>query len=296
MGEGIRSSVPRGALGLAAAIAAFFAFGSPANARIDVGQLVDPTSSACSQNNTWLQTVSPNNRYVVPEAGVITQWSFQGGTFVPTQMRLKVGRPVSGNDYSIVGQSGFEAPAASSVNTYSTAVRVAAGDIIGFYFIGSNFVDCALPGAPGHQDSLANGDIQPGSSATFTPEGGQLDIAAVLEPDCDSDGQGDETQDQDLTSCPPAPETTITKGPKDKIKTKKKRAKATFEFTANEPGASFECSLDGAPFAACTSPVTVKVKKGKHTFDVRAKDAGSNVEGTPASDSWKVKRKKKKKK
>jgi hypothetical protein len=291
MGIGMGLSKRTPLLAIAALTMAFFAFGSTASARIDVGQLVDPTSSACSQNNTWLQTVSPNNRYVVPEAGVITQWSFQGGAFVPTQMRLKVGRPAGGNDYSIVGQSGFEVPVANSVNTFNTAVPVAAGDILGFYFVGSNFVDCSLPGAPGYQDSFANGDIQPGSSATFTAENGQLDIAAVLEPDCDSDGQGDETQDQNLSPCPPAPETTITKQPKDK--TKKKTA--TFEFTANEPGATFECSLDGKVFAACTSPATFKVKKGKHTFQVRAKDAGNNVDGTPASDSWKVKKKKKKK-
>ena len=37
------------------------------------------------------------------------------------------------------------------------------------------------------------------------------------------------------------PETTITKGPKNKTKKKK----ATFAFTATEPGSSFQCSLDG---------------------------------------------------
>jgi Tol biopolymer transport system component len=86
------------------------------------------------------------------------------------------------------------------------------------------------------------------------------------------------------------PETTITKHPKDK--TKKKQA--TFEFTSTEPGSTFECSLDGAPFAPCTSPETVKVKKGKHSFEVRARDAAGNVDGSPAGDSWKVKKKKKK--
>jgi hypothetical protein len=83
------------------------------------------------------------------------------------------------------------------------------------------------------------------------------------------------------------PDTTITKHPKDK--TKKKTA--TFEFTSNEPGSSFECSLDGAAFAPCTSPDALKVKKGKHSFDVRAKDAAGNVDGSPASDTWKVKKK-----
>jgi len=32
----------------------------------------------------------------------------------------------------------------------------------------------------------------------------------------------------------------------------------------------------------------------EHTFEVRAKDAGNNVEGSPASDGWKVKKTRKK--
>jgi hypothetical protein len=39
----------------------------------------------------------------------------------------------------------------------------------------------------------------------------------------------------------------------------------------------------------------VKVKKGRHTFSVRATDQDGNVDGSPATDNWKVKKKKKKK-
>jgi hypothetical protein len=86
-----------------------------------------------------------------------------------------------------------------------------------------------------------------------------------------------------------APETRIAKGPKDKTR----RKRATFEFTATDTRvvAGFECSLDGAAFAACTSPHTVKVKKGKHSFAVRAVDAAGNVDGSPATFDWKRKRK-----
>jgi hypothetical protein len=265
-----------------------------ASAASDVGQVVNPEMSACSQNNTWLQVSSPNNKYVVPARGVITSWSFGAGSIVPSSMKLKIGRPVGGNDYTIVGESTSQAPVANTLNTYETRISVEQGDIVGFYHVGNNFARCALPQpAPaGYVSMFTNGDIAPGATATFgTPESSQLDISATLEPDCDSDGFGDETQDTDLNACPPAPDTTITKRPKDK--TKKKTA--TFEFTASEPGATFECSLDGGPFAACSSPDTIKVKKGKHHFEVRAKDAGNNVDATPASDDWKVKKKKKKK-
>ena len=88
-----------------------------------------------------------------------------------------------------------------------------------------------------------------------------------------------------------SPETTITKGPK----AKSKKKKATFEFTGTDARAvaSFECSLNGAPFTSCTSPLSVKGKKGKNAFSVRTKDAAGNVDATPATFDWKVKKKKK---
>jgi hypothetical protein len=64
---------------------------------------------------------------------------------------------------------------------------------------------------------------------------------------------------------------------------------------SSEPGSSLECSLDGAPFEACTSPLTEKVKakpKAKeHELLARATDAAGNVDPTPAIDEFKVKRK-----
>jgi hypothetical protein len=86
------------------------------------------------------------------------------------------------------------------------------------------------------------------------------------------------------------PDTTITGGPKDKTGSRS----ATFAFSSSEPGSSFQCAVDGQALRVpCTSPYTVKVKKGKHTFRVRATDPAGNVDATPATDSWKVKKKKK---
>ena len=73
----------------------------------------------------------------------------------------------------------------------------------------------------------------------------------------------------------PEPSTTATSG--------------TFTFTSNEPGATFNCSLDTAPFASCTSPVTVTgLALGNHTFRVRARDAAGNVESPGSTYSWTV--------
>jgi MYXO-CTERM domain-containing protein len=63
---------------------------------------------------------------------------------------------------------------------------------------------------------------------------------------------------------------------------------ATFTFISNVAGATFECSLDESAFSACTSPTTRTLALGQHTFKVRAKDAGGNVDPTPASHTWTI--------
>jgi hypothetical protein len=62
---------------------------------------------------------------------------------------------------------------------------------------------------------------------------------------------------------------------------------AGIAFTANEP-AAFQCSLDGAAFATCQSPVTYSgLAEGAHTFRVFAADGSSNV-GPTATRAWTV--------
>ncbi|HYU61684.1 MAG TPA: hypothetical protein VEK39_13065 [Solirubrobacterales bacterium] len=263
---------------------------APASAATQIGETVPPTP--CDGGFTYFQTGAPpaSRQYAAPSAGVITSWSFQADPSAATTLKLKVGRRVgTSQQFLIVGESPVKTADAGSFNTYTDVrIPVLAGDAIGVFLAANE--PCARA-IGGYSYAYTSGDAPPGTTPTFFEiEGFQFDVSAILESDCDSDGFGDETQDPNLAPCPPAPETTITKGPKDR--TKKKHA--TFEFTANEPGASFECSLDGRAFAPCTSPHAVKVRKGKHTFAVRATDAGNNVEGSPASDDWKVKKKKKK--
>jgi hypothetical protein len=83
-----------------------------------------------------------------------------------------------------------------------------------------------------------------------------------------------------------APDTTITStGPASPTN----QTSATFTFTSGEQGSTFECSLDGAAFAACTSPKGYSgLPGGTRTFLVRAKDSVGNIDVTPASRTWTI--------
>ena len=81
-----------------------------------------------------------------------------------------------------------------------------------------------------------------------------------------------------------APNTTIDTGPGDVTND----ATPSFTFSADEAG-TFECRIDAADFAACTSPLTTPaLPDGEHTFQVRALDDQGNTDGTPASRTFTV--------
>ena len=83
------------------------------------------------------------------------------------------------------------------------------------------------------------------------------------------------------------PDTTIIAGPIGATAD----ASATFSFLSPDagPGATFECSLDGRAFDACGSPATYgNLAMGVHTFAVRVRDSGGNLDPTPATRTWTV--------
>src|SRR5215204_6581394 len=89
-------------------------------------------------------------------------------------------------------------------------------------------------------------------------------------------------------------ETTITQAPRRPVFAGRA---ATFKFTANQPGATFECALRleqrgdrpdlVKPFRPCTSPLSVRSAPGKHVFKVRA-TVGGVTDATPARATWRT--------
>jgi hypothetical protein len=79
-----------------------------------------------------------------------------------------------------------------------------------------------------------------------------------------------------------APETTIRVKPPAITNNKT----ATFSFSANERGSTFECNLNGVTLGTCASPQTFPVQAGNHIFEVRATDPAGNIDLIPASYNW----------
>lgn len=138
--------------------------------------------------------------------------------------------------------------------------------------------------------SLDSGLTYPHQLAASTPNDGSHDVtlpetaAAAARIKVDAVGNvffALSEADFELVEDTGLPVVAIDSGPSGQIGSRT----PTFTFSS-EPGATFECRVDGAPFAACTSPHTIAaVSAGAHVFRVRAIDEELNV-GLPASRSF----------
>jgi hypothetical protein len=295
-GAGKITEAGMGKLRWAALVGAAVSFGitGPAQAATTIGETFAPTQG-CAGPITFLQTSpSTNVHYVAPSAGVITSWSYQAADVVHP-IRFKVARPASVESFTTIAQSELVTPNPSSLNTYPARLPVVAGDVIGLFFSAVEMPCAALPS--GALMSCTNGDPPPGVTSTYySEETGQLDLSARLEADADSDGFGDETQDQCPSSAASqgdcrAPETTITNDVK-----RSDTGKAKFRFRSDEANSTFECKLKGPDlkrklrqFRDCDSPRKYKnLDEGRFKFKVRAVDPAGNVDPTPDKDRFRV--------
>ena len=181
--------------------------------------------------------------------------------------------PASGADENLPEISGT-APAGSTVSLFTTA-------------------DCSgAAAATGSAATFASAGL-----AVAVPDNSTTTLYASATSALDSDGaSGCSPGFTYVEATPPpagpgdaAPETAITK-----LLKKTTDRTPTYRFTSSEQG-SFQCKVDKGAFAACSSPFTLKkLKPGKHTFSVRAIDGAGNVDQSPASDGFKVKKKPKK--
>ena len=208
----IASALAVAGLGLAAPVGA--------SAATTLGETFPPAAdlSCGGPNYEVVQTQrASGTSYAAPSPGVLTSWSFEASSIGPTTLTLRVFHPtgtpqqfvpiVEGGPQQTIGTS-------SGLHTFTTQIPVETGDLIGIH---STNGPCAT-------NTLASGDVYDAHLGTPNPfgtpaiysEGSGLifDISAKLEPDCDKDGLGDETQDSDVTAaCPTPPSPPGTTGP-----------------------------------------------------------------------------------
>jgi hypothetical protein len=170
-----------------------------------------------------------------PGGGVITSWR-AGGLDGDRNLALRVftGDP-TGTSFTPVAESPTETFPGGMNQSFPTRISVSGGELLGIDIpAGPNVNGCVYVGAgSGNTWSSADSVMPVGQTETHTaiPDG-RLNVSAVLEPDADHDGFGDETQDQCPTdasiqgACPvtpvtPAPPVTTVKKKKCKKHNKK---------------------------------------------------------------------------
>ena len=165
------------------------------------------------------------------------------------------------------------APAAPAINTGPPAQTNSGSASITFSGEAGGFFECSLDGAsfffcssPRNLTGLEDGDHELRIR--------QTDTAGNTGPASSRSWNVDATPPEapNLTGGPPV----LTNS-----------ASASFSFTG-EPGGSFECSLDGAGFSACSSPVNLNgISEGEHHFSTRQLDDLGNT-GQPTTRNWTV--------
>ena len=206
-------------LAFVVAAAALMVAPSGASAATTIGETFEPTTLCDGAMLTRLQSVSPGGQYSAPSDGVITRWSFEAGAD-PPDLRFKAARAAPGADlttsadFTIVGESLLETDLDDNeLNSFFTRIPVLAGDVIGFFNATISSGDGCGTGDAAYDTHFFFGDPHPGDTETFTLQSAvKYDVSALLEPDCDKDGLGDETQDGNLSSCPGAPQPLTCRG------------------------------------------------------------------------------------
>jgi hypothetical protein len=217
------SEAPRGVLRLrlfwviaSTAIAAALLAASSAGAGIVLGspEWQNPgNDDYFPADTTLVQTKSLNERYAAPIDGVITSWGKWAGADPNNiwELKLKVARHkmTEPTGWQIVGESNLERFTALNVhNSFPTRVPVKSGDVIGVFAVGEQLLAWDLEA--GYDAYIKSGAEVLSSSGEFLQPkpGWHVIVDAILEPDVDGDGFGDETQDQCTTAtgpegCPP---------------------------------------------------------------------------------------------
>ena len=152
---------------------------------------------------TTLAAPSQSLPLTAPSAGVITKVkvTIEGGLPFTVPTLVKALHSAGGNLYANVGEQTVNA--GPGTTTADARIPVQAGDRLGLHGLPFTYEGSSVPSLSFYCDEVegtlgaATADVPPGTTADFpAATEARVPLAAVLEPDADNDGFGDETQDQ----------------------------------------------------------------------------------------------------
>lgn len=132
-----------------------------------------------------------------PVDGVVTGWKVNSNVAFSVVERLRVLRPTGNpNEFQTIGESAEET-VSKGANAFATRIPIRTGDRFGVFGTLIDIVYCTATGNPGDEVGFFVGDGDVGTVASYTPATEvRIPMVAVIEPDKDGDGYGDETQDK----------------------------------------------------------------------------------------------------
>jgi hypothetical protein len=151
-----------------------------------------------------------------PVSGVITKVKMRVGLSLPGNLRIpeqvKLLKSAGGNNYTVTNQTTIGV--GTGLNEADARIPVRAGERLAvrglpFTYEGSPFEGYEFYCGSGSVEGVLGivpSDVPPGSTAEFmAATEGRVPLSAVIEPDADGDGFGDETQD----ACPQSATTQV---------------------------------------------------------------------------------------
>jgi hypothetical protein len=294
------------AVPLALIVGATLAPAQPASAVVRVGN--DCFASTVVEGSTLVQLASdPANPLplTVPEAGVLTRWTTKSELGGSVLERLKVLRATAvAGQFEVIGES-TEQQVPDGINTFNTRIPVQAGDRLGVYGEPSSG-GLTCPGKPGDHYGYFVGNLPTGSARAFEQADGRVAVSALVEPDADHDGFGDETQDRCPQSaavqvaCPPLSIDAVAEPPSRGLVVVLVATSAEAPIAVSGATAGFELTAPQKPvpagdIAAFTLPFPVQLKSRlaklprARSLTLRVTAEGRNLAGVAAADTLTVK-------
>jgi hypothetical protein len=264
--------------------------------------------------STWFQPSHPTRSYTAPFDGVIVRWRVRGDSNT-TRFSLRVLANNGDGSFTGAGTSEPEAVAPGMENSFGTRLAIKQGQYIGVDVPGNPSIPMiearTISGGEwaGWKPRLADGETQ---GPDFGGQDAALVYNAEIEPDCDGDGLGDETQDPELplnAPCGKGGQALTLDANKNKVKKRKKvtlfgglslvtrqgecEAGQTVQLQRKKPSqATFTTFTQVQTDATGVFSAKRKVKK---TFEYRAQVPETDACLGQTSNTEKVKVKKKRK-